>query len=183
MKLRGGVIVGGSKVKKDRYLFASKFTSGKKVLDIGCGCGWGLLQIVDGIKEAVAMDIYEETLLHARRRFSYAPKVTVRQGDAQDIPFKDKSFDATICYEVIEHLDRPEACISEVERVTREVALFSTPDRRFWGNPVGSRARFHKKHYTREELEEALSKHFKTRFVSPRESGVHSGTMIFVCTI
>ena len=41
------------------------------------------------------------------------------QGDAQTLPFADKSFDVVVSCETIEHLPRVRAAISEMYRVTR----------------------------------------------------------------
>lgn len=182
MKLPGGVIVGGSKVKLDRYRYASCFTKGKSVLDVGCGCGWGLLQIADKVATAWAIDLYDEPLQIASERFKNIPHIKVKKANAEKLPFKDKTFHISICFEVIEHLEDPEACLREIERVTHETALFSTPSKRYWGNPVGARARYHKKHFEKEELHSLLAKHYKeVTFVPSSESRVHSGTLLFRC--
>lgn len=50
-------------------------------------------------------------------------------GDASRIPFKNESFDAVLCFQVLEHLPWglfPRA-ISEISRVTREYAILSLP--------------------------------------------------------
>lgn len=178
VKLRGGAMVGGNRDKKARYLYASQFTGGKKVLDVGCGCGWGLFQIVDEIESAVAVDKYGDPVAYARLRFRSKPKVRVEKADAQELPFLDKSFDVTLCFDVIEHVEDPEACLKQIQRVTRELALFTTPDRKFYGRPKNPD---HRRHYTRDELEKLLLKYFNNaKYIPPKGSGI-KGTLFFVC--
>lgn len=63
-------------------------------------------------------------------------------GDVRYLPFKDKSFDAIICMEVLEHLQKGdgEKLLSELERVARKQILLTTPvgkyeQHLFGGNP------------------------------------------------
>ena len=41
-------------------------------------------------------------------------------GRAQDIPFKDESFDSVLCTEVLEHLPEVEAGIKQIKRVLKK---------------------------------------------------------------
>lgn len=56
-------------------------------------------------------------------------------GSVEKIPLPDKSVDVVLCAEVLEHLpfDRFEACIAEIERVSRLGAVMSLPH---WGYTI-----------------------------------------------
>jgi SAM-dependent methyltransferase len=50
-------------------------------------------------------------------------------GDARTIPFADQSFDGVLCSQVLEHVDRPETVVREMERVLKPggMGLISVP--------------------------------------------------------
>jgi SAM-dependent methyltransferase len=50
-------------------------------------------------------------------------------GDGRTLPFIDRSFDAVLCTQMLEHVDRPEGVIQEIERVLKPggVGLISVP--------------------------------------------------------
>lgn len=49
------------------------------------------------------------------------------QGDIEDLPFPDRSFDYAFCFETIEHLENPVKGLKELARVCRRGALVSVP--------------------------------------------------------
>ena len=79
---------------------------GKELLDIGCGFGWfELYTIKKGVKSIVGLERSEEDL-HTAKAYIKHPNVSFQIGTAIDLPFKDNSFDAVVCWEVIEHLPK-----------------------------------------------------------------------------
>jgi demethylmenaquinone methyltransferase/2-methoxy-6-polyprenyl-1,4-benzoquinol methylase len=92
----------------------AEVASEKRVLDIGCG--EGLITERIGVDRAVGLDLSKEALKEARRRL---PRAKLVLGDAQNLPFKDNSFDAAVCSEVIEHNPEPGKILKEAARVTK----------------------------------------------------------------
>jgi ubiquinone/menaquinone biosynthesis C-methylase UbiE len=95
------------------------------VLDLGCGRGtFKILRkfVTTGV------DIYPENISRARDNGNYQ---TLVQGDVREIKFPDKSFDAVICIELIEHLNKEEGrkLLDNIEWVARKVIVITTP----WG--------------------------------------------------
>ena len=79
-------------------------------------------------------------------------------GSATDIPVEDKSIDAVISFETIEHIPDYEKFLEDVKRVLKDDGLFivSTPnDKEF---PEG--ADFHVHEFKQSELEDLLAKYF-----------------------
>ena len=67
----------------ERYRFAKGFVSGRRVLDIACGEGYGAGALVKaGAASLTAVDISNEACKHARGKYG----VDARLGDAQAIP-------------------------------------------------------------------------------------------------
>lgn len=92
-----------------------------RVLDIGAADGWLAGQLQASVRY-VSLD-YPATAIGLYRT---RPHVF---GDACSMPFADASFDAVACYEVLEHVARPDALLEEVSRVLVPggVAEFTMP--------------------------------------------------------
>ncbi len=77
----------------------------------------------------MAVDASADMLAQARRRLP-DPRVDFRQGDTQDLPFADASFDAVLSLWMLETLPDPLTAVREALRVLRPtgalVAAFST---------------------------------------------------------
>jgi ubiquinone/menaquinone biosynthesis C-methylase UbiE len=86
----------------------------KNVLDIGCAEGVILERI--GADRTVGLDLSREALKKARMRM---PSAKLVLGDALKLPFKDNSFDASVCSEVLEHNPEPGKILREAARVTK----------------------------------------------------------------
>lgn len=79
-----------------------------KVLDVGCGTGLSTM-LFSCFK--VGIDPTFELLLQARKR------MPVVQGVAEQLPFKDNSFDIVICLTALHNFTNPERALLEMKRV------------------------------------------------------------------
>jgi len=140
-----------------RYWFAQSLASGRRVLDAGCGTGYGTQMIADsGATSTVGVDISEAALGAAAERID--EHVGLKQGDLCDLPFAAASFDLVVCFEAIEHVVDPERALDELRRVLSGtgILLISSPNRREY--PAGNPHHVHE--YVPEELEETLGRRF-----------------------
>ena len=87
------------------------------LLDIGCGSGYLLNQAV--CKRGVGVDISDLMVKTARENCKNNGKKFIVQSDAENLPFKNRSFDKIVSTEVIEHILHPMALLEEIERVSR----------------------------------------------------------------
>jgi SAM-dependent methyltransferase len=116
-----------------RYRFAARFAAGgKKVLDAGCGTGYGTAEF-EGASQVMAIDISGEAVAHAAQAFG-RPGVHFLQSACEALPFADESFDLVVAFEVIEHLERWQDLLAEARRVLRSegVLLVSTPNKAYY---------------------------------------------------
>jgi SAM-dependent methyltransferase len=92
--------------------------SGQRALDVGCGPGalTGELVARLGPVSVAAVDPSEPFVEAARAR---NPSVDVRQASAEQLPFPDRAFDATLAQLVIHFMADPVAGLAEMARVTR----------------------------------------------------------------
>jgi SAM-dependent methyltransferase len=112
-----------------RYHWAAQVAAGKRVLDAGCGLGYGIEILSSaGAAEVIGLDLNAEAVEEARRRINGAG--SIRQGDIQGLDFDDDSFDLVVCFETIEHVKEAPAALAEFHRVLRHggVLLLSSPN-------------------------------------------------------
>jgi len=111
-----------------------------KLLDVGCGRHSSLSKVILAQKfDAIGLDIFEPNVKEARSNRVYRD---VLVGDARQLPFKGKEFELAVFIEVLEHLNKAdgEKALAELERVSRETVLITTPLRKsahhdYYGNP------------------------------------------------
>lgn len=109
-----------------RYRLAAQLASGKRVLDVACGEGYGSAMLRNGGAAAITgVDLDAATVAHVRERHS----IDARQADIRELPFADDSFDLVVSFETIEHVDEPERALDELARVRAAGGLLviSTP--------------------------------------------------------
>jgi len=64
--------------------------------------------------QVVGLDFSDEAIEIARRN---VPEAEFQQGDAQDLPFEDDSFDAVVCGFGLIHIPDPARALTEIRRV------------------------------------------------------------------
>jgi SAM-dependent methyltransferase len=87
------------------------------VLDVGCGPGALTAELVRrfGSGAVAAVDPSERFVAAARERY---PGADVRRSTAEDLPFDDRAFDATLAQLVVHFMTDPVAGLAEMARVT-----------------------------------------------------------------
>jgi SAM-dependent methyltransferase len=150
-----------------RYAFAMQHVSGKRVLDLGCGVGYGAGLMTPIASSVHGIDISEDAIETARATY---PAATFEVADLFSATYPQ--VDVVTCFEVLEHVKDPEALIDRASRalVPGGTLLASTPNADHWlsgysGNP------FHLKEMSWSELEGVLSPYFST--VTPFYQGYH----------
>ena len=93
-------------------------TSGLRVLEIGCGCGSEAERFARAGAHYTAVDLTNAAVSLTQRRFQLAnlPGNFV-QGDAENLPFADGSFDLVYSHGVLHHTPDTPQTIREVHRV------------------------------------------------------------------
>lgn len=141
-----------------RYRFASRFVSGKRVLDIACGEGYGTAALLQaGAAAVIGIDLSEEVCAHARKKYG----IDARPGLAERIPLPDKSVDVVVSFETIEHIDRPDIFLDECARVLAPGGrlIISTPNKEVYGEVVTENP-FHCSELSAEEFHGLLMPRF-----------------------
>jgi len=85
------------------------------VLDVGCGTGKILTDLTARGHRVVGLDFSDRALTYCAGR---GAEMLVR-GDAQRLPFADRSFDLIVALDILEHVPDDDAMASEILRVLR----------------------------------------------------------------
>lgn len=143
----------------NRYQFAGFFVKGKKVLDLGCGVGYGANYLISECKpkSVVGVDLSKEAIGFAKSHYK-KKGLKFLVGDAEKTPLPDRSVDVVIALELIEHVSDHKKLLAEVKRVLRRNGVFivSTPRKK-----EVPQSAFHTHEFTLEEFKEALGAHFR----------------------
>ena len=150
-----------------RYRWAARFASGKRVLDLACGSGYGsALLTAGGAFRVVSADRSEEAFREATLPGSGAGALLGTVADATRLPFPDGSFDLYVSFETVEHVPDDGAVVREARRVLAPGGVFlcSTPERQVIspGRSLGDRPDnpYHIREYSKEEFASLLRREF-----------------------
>jgi ubiquinone/menaquinone biosynthesis C-methylase UbiE len=146
-----------------RYSFAARYASGAKLLDIGCGTGYGTAELARSARLAFGIDISADALEYAVPEYGLE-NVRFLQSSASQLPFAPETFDVITAFEVIEHIPDWDMLIAEARRTLRPNGLFfvSTPNRLYYTESRGNEGPnpYHVHEFTYDEFTAALRKHF-----------------------
>ncbi|MEI8238700.1 MAG: class I SAM-dependent methyltransferase [Actinomycetota bacterium] len=150
-ELMGGQLLEAEHVV--RYQLASQLAAGRRVLDAGCGVGWGTaMMLAHGAASATGLDLDDDAVANARRR---TPTATFVQGDLADLPWAAGTFDLVVCFEALEHVEPQQQVLDELVRVLAPdgILMVSSPNPKVYpaGNP------FHVHELTPDELRDEVS--------------------------
>ena len=102
-----------------RYRFSRDYTLHKKVLEVGCGSGLGLKYLSLESSLVAGLDIDLNNIRIAASHHNQAGLFLIR-GDAQFLPFRNRSFDVVLLFEALYYLKGPEMFVREAARVISE---------------------------------------------------------------
>lgn len=137
-----------------RYRFAAGFVSDKRVIDVGCGCGYGCEELAAVAFSVTGIDNSVEAIQYAEQHHGH--DVIFHVQDAEELPFNVGDFDLAVCFEVLEHLDDPATALVQMQRVLIDDGLLiaSTPNKRgsVRGRASHPQNPWHRQEWTAEEF-------------------------------
>lgn len=146
-----------------RYVFAARMADGKRVLDAGCGAGYGAAEMARTAGRVVGIDRAADAVAFAREHYR-AANLEFQKASCAALPFADGSFDLVAAFEIIEHLDHWREFLLEVRRVLAPGGQFlvSTPNRLYYTESRGGSGAnpFHVHEFDFEEFRRELKMFF-----------------------
>ncbi len=159
-----------------RYALALELASGKVVLDIASGEGYGSNLLAGVASKVIGVDVSEEAIIHANEKYK-KDNLEYLLGSTSAIPLPDSSIDLYVSFETIEHHDEHLQMMMEAKRVLKPngILILSSPEKTIYQKRDPSNP-FHIKEITLEELETLISTNFK--YHESFAQRVFFGTMI-----
>lgn len=119
-----------------RFLRFVPVRPGQRVLEIGCGTGVVLRDLMDLVGrrgEVTGLDSSRTMLVRARAlaRGVGGGRLRLRHGDGNDLPFAAARFDVSLAITVILHVPDPLRVVKELARVTRAGGRVGLQDQDF----------------------------------------------------
>jgi SAM-dependent methyltransferase len=144
-----------------RYRFAARFAAGCKVLDVGCGTGYGASLLAAKARLVVGVDCAPDAIQYAQANYP-GGNLSYAMRDCRNLPFGDRFFDRAVMFEVIEHIAEQEQCLREIRRilVPNGILILSTPNVTRPTKVIEEPNPFHAKELSEDELRELLRPHF-----------------------
>jgi ubiquinone/menaquinone biosynthesis C-methylase UbiE len=102
-------------------LDGAEVSSGMSILDVGCGPGYVSAAAAERGAVPIGLDFSPNMVVIAKKMF---PSIEFREGDAQQLPFADNSFDRIVANFALLHLAEPERACAEAHRVLRPGGKF-----------------------------------------------------------
>ncbi len=114
-----------------RYALAVEYVRGRVVLDVASGEGYGSALLARYARSVVGVDVSEEAVIHARRKYASVAHVSFLQGRCEELPFAESTFEVVVSFETIEHIAEQRTFLQEVRRVLKPdgLLLLSSPNR------------------------------------------------------
>ncbi|MBE0575133.1 MAG: methyltransferase domain-containing protein [Desulfuromonadales bacterium] len=145
-----------------RYVMAQKMASGLRVLDFGCGTGYGSALLAKDAEAVVGVDISEEALRWAMQH-QHNPCLRFERRDDLGAGLPASSFDLVTCFEMIEHVsaETQELVIKNFRKILRAEGklVISTPNPQVTEN-YGENP-YHLHEMSEKEFVTLLKHHFK----------------------
>jgi len=105
----------------DAFVRLTGLPPGARVADLGCGSGTFTALLARAGYDCVGLDISAKLIAVGQRKY---PDIEFLEGDIEQLPFPDTSFDGVLLSGVVHHFPDPARCAAEVFRVLRPHGRF-----------------------------------------------------------
>lgn len=139
----------------DIYRNIAPLTKDKTVLDVGCGTGFGALQLLPYAESVWGVDVDTEAIAFCKETI---PNVTFAAVDISRATYLPR-FDVILMVEVLEHIPDCKSALENVKRFLNPDGMFLMTARN--ANADLRKNELHERELSAGQLEEMLSKFFK----------------------
>ncbi len=134
------------------YVHALSRAGSGRVLDLGCGSGYGTAELADSLPRIVGLDRVPPDEASKRQNIDWV------RADLRGNPLVPQSFELIISFQVIEHLEDPSVYLESIAHLLAPggVALITTPNL-LTSDKINP---FHVHEYESEELRKTVAPYF-----------------------
>ena len=146
-----------------RYALCLEFVTGKSVVDLASGEGYGSALLAKAAQSVTGVDIDTKSVEYAKRHYIGNPNLKYLVGSCDSVPLPDESVEVVTSFETIEHHDKHEEMMQEIKRILKPggTLIVSSPNRFSYSDEPAYSNQFHVKELYYDELVDLLNRHFK----------------------
>ena len=110
--------------EREREYLQANITKNAKVLEVGCGEGRSLNDIINLTENLTGIDHDPDAVKEAKVNVKKYPKIKIFRAEATVIPFEDKSFDFVICMTTFANFgNKKYKVLDEMKRVLKDQGI------------------------------------------------------------
>ncbi len=134
------------------YLYSMQLATSGRVLDLGCGSGYGTAELADSLPRMVGLDRIPPDTKNRRDNIDWV------RADLRGNPLLPESFSLIVSFQVIEHLEDPSIYLESMSRLLAPggTAVITTPNL-LTSDRINP---FHVHEYEPNELKDCLTPYF-----------------------
>ena len=144
------------------YKFAKNYVADKRVLDLGCGQGYGCGYLSLVAKSVLGIDYDQAVIDYAKVKYQ-RDNLEFRKLSVDSLNSIDQTFDTVCAFQFIEHIENVDNLLQDLKKLLAVGGVFvcSTPNRN--DSSPGSETpfnKFHVREYLWDEFKATLCRHF-----------------------
>ena len=146
------------------YEFAKDFVTGNKVLDIGCGEGYGSAFLASLAKDVLGIDYDGKVIDYARSKY-HKENLMFAVMDVENLGALAQKFNTICSFQNIEHIRDTYKLLGNISNLLQDNGVFICSTCNIKDASPGSKKpfnKFHVKEYEADGFKEMLSEHFNS---------------------
>jgi ubiquinone/menaquinone biosynthesis C-methylase UbiE len=100
--------------------FLNHLQKGSYITDLGCGDGYGTMELARHGMQAIGLDLSNEMVETANEKAKGYNGVQFIQGDLNHLPFESESLDAAMAINSLEWTENPLHSLNEIKRILKQ---------------------------------------------------------------
>lgn len=141
----------------DIYQHLAPLVKNKRVIDIGCGTGFGTLQLLGSAESLIGVDVDSDAINFAKNNI---PIIRWEWGDiSRTVAYLGRDYDAVLMIEVLEHVSEWEIALHNVCEILKADGKLYISARN--ANADLRKNDLHEREWTAEQLYNSLRRYFK----------------------